>query len=84
MPASPVSSNLNHRANLERVTFYCAAAWKPLSLIYGLGGQKKYSCCVLGLEDKKKTGFGLPVRSDSLLCIRQNTNEVVSKMSHEP
>lgn len=51
VPASPVPSNLNHKANLERVTFYYAAAQKPLSLIYSQGGQKKYSCCVLGLGD---------------------------------
>lgn len=49
--ASEITSNLKHKENLERVTFYCTATKKPWSLIYGQGGQKKYSYCTLGLGD---------------------------------
>lgn len=49
--ASPITSNLKHKENLERVTFYCTATKKPWSMIYGQGGQKKYSYCTLGLGD---------------------------------
>lgn len=51
VPASPIPSHLNHKESPERVTFYCTATKKALSLIYGQGGQKRYSYCVLGLGD---------------------------------
>lgn len=79
VPASPVSSNLKHKANLERVTFYYIAAQKPLSLIYSQGSQKKYSCCVLGLGDHSvfhEVGFS-PVH-------QAEHTWSVSKMLHEP